>query len=57
MRCEGCKDYTGCPLHVSGSVAINECPCADCMVKVICEQPCDALDKHYFDVYKTVNRK
>lgn len=57
MRCEGCNDYKGCPFHMLGSVAINTCPCADCVVKVMCDTACEKLDKHYQETYNQINKK
>ena len=50
MSCEGC--YAGkifCIFHVQGSVAINSCPCGDCIVKMICSEPCEEYVTHAED--------
>jgi hypothetical protein len=47
MKCEGCKDHGSCTTQCKGSVAINECPCQECLIKGVCNKPCEALAKHY----------
>ena len=54
--CAGCTDANGCALTAAGSVAINECPCRDCLIKGICQKACEDLERHQFVVY-TSNRK
>jgi len=47
MTCEGCVENGRCQLQGWGSVAMNECPCKICIVKVICTRPCKLLNDHY----------
>jgi len=46
MKCKGCKEMVmGCYLQTMGLVAISDCPCKDCLVKMICEIPCEEFNK------------
>jgi hypothetical protein len=45
--CRGCKDVEACTIALKGSVAINECPCGKCLVKGVCERPCEAMNEYY----------
>ena len=54
--CDGCMDADGCALTAAGSVAMEECPCRNCLVKVTCQKACDDLAQHQYIVY-TSNRK
>ena len=47
LKCQGCEAHGMCSLQTKGSVAINECPCQDCLIKGICKEPCEAMNKHY----------
>lgn len=57
MKCDGCKDFEACSFIVMGSVAINECPCGNCLIKGICHNPCDDLMQHYENVCVAHNIK
>lgn len=46
MSCEGCTESGSCTTQCKGSVAINECPCQECLVKSMCTEPCEAFAKH-----------
>jgi len=50
MKCTGCKDHGICTMQTKGSVAMDECPCKDCLVKGICESTCDKLNEHYASI-------
>lgn len=48
MGCEGCiegKDVQ-CQFQMYGSVAMDECPCAVCILKMVCETPCEEYGKY-----------
>lgn len=57
MKCEGCKDFEACTFLTVGSVAINECPCSICLLKMLCEEPCDKLTDHYNNTYNALNKE
>jgi hypothetical protein len=49
--CKGCLIYEGLKddvCFISQFVRHEECPCVHCLVKVVCDEPCD---KFYF-IYK-----
>lgn len=52
-ECKGCQDYGSCLFANQGDVAIHDCPCRDCLVKVTCEEPCEKLEKHYYIIWGT----
>ena len=56
MTCKGCADESACTIQLKGSVAINECPCRDCLIKGICQKVCEDLQKHYEEI-NTAYRK
>jgi len=48
--CDGCLDYqNNCP--VKRNNRIGNCPCTECIVKMICDNPCD-LFKDYHDRFE-----
>jgi hypothetical protein len=47
FKCHGCSDNNSCSLQVMGFIAMDECPCRDCIVKMICNTPCKDLHEHY----------
>jgi len=57
IDCDGCADNVQCTLFQWGSVAINECPCRECLVKAICKQPCYILNNHYQECMDAQNKK
>ena len=58
MRCEGCREFTTiCSFISMGSVAINECPCTKCLIKIMCETPCDKFKEHYHNTFKRINEE
>lgn len=56
MECNGCKDFGSCALIVNGSVAINNCPCRECILKMMCQEPCKKLSDHYYEVHGILKR-
>jgi hypothetical protein len=50
-ECFGCSDNETCELHYEGSIAINECPCRYCLIKMVCQDPCEAILDHYRKVF------
>lgn len=52
-KCVGCKRYNDgksyCEIFCSINRAVLECPCKNCVVKVMCSSPCD-------DYIKLVNQ-
>jgi len=54
--CYGCVDIESCALTVFGSVAIDECPCRNCLIKGICKNPCKDFRQYQFTVF-TPHRK
>lgn len=58
MKCEGCADNGQCPLQGFGSVAMDECPCRTCIVKMMCKTTvCKELANHYNSTCMAHNRK
>lgn len=55
--CKGCKDAVACTISLKGSVAINECPCGTCLVKGVCESPCEAMNEHYESINMIYTKK
>ena len=46
MKCYGCKEMQlGCYLQTLGSVAMSDCPCKECIGKMMCENPCEDFNK------------
>ena len=54
MKCQGCKDQ-GCIFQLTGTIAIDECPCQECLIKMICETTCENLKKHYERTFGIIN--
>ena len=64
MGCEGCIEgkEVQCQFQMYGSVAMAECPCGNCIIKMICEYPCEEyttysckiFHPHPYRVYKEV---
>ena len=57
-RCKGCKMNEGginaiCPVVTMITIygLTNDCPCADCLVKVMCLDTCDKRVKYYGNLY------
>jgi len=57
MDCKGCADEVQCTLSQWGSVAMDECPCKDCIVKIICNVACYKLNDHYQECMDAHNKK
>lgn len=45
-RCKGCRVNPTCLLTVKPLVYIEKCPCMDCIVKMMCVEPCEDFKKH-----------
>jgi hypothetical protein len=50
-NCEGCLCNGGCSLQQFGSVAIGGCPCVDCVIKVMCNEPCNMYRNYTAKTY------
>jgi len=50
MECVGCIDHP-CEIQGMGSIAINECPCKECIIKMMCGAPCDPFKKHMRSIF------
>jgi hypothetical protein len=53
--CKGCiisRDDNGLCLWFNED--IGQCPCSICLVKIICINLCDSLDKHISKVRKSI---
>ncbi len=54
-ECSGCRSITirgGCKYKT-----IEDCPCENCLVKVVCTLPCPDLYVHNRKVWETLNKK
>ena len=51
IYCKGCHDFPECIFLIEGQVAMSECPCRICIVKMICEVPCEDMHNHYNYIY------
>jgi hypothetical protein len=51
MECEGCRDFPTCIFLISGSFAINCCPCNKCIIKTMCNYSCEDMKNHYEYVF------
>lgn len=56
MICDGCIENEQCQIQMWGSVATHECPCKECLVKMICSDPCNLLNDHYASIHN-INKK
>ncbi len=46
--CKGCISYAGeCTCGIEYQIASQICPCASCMVKMICDATCGEWMKYY----------
>jgi hypothetical protein len=48
--CRGCACNGDCIIQYHGSVAIRDCPCRVCIVKLMCDSGCD-IYHNYFSVF------
>lgn len=53
------KDCEGCQTRINSDECIwfhesLECPCASCLIKVMCSFKCEVLDKHTVKIYKVM---
>ena len=48
-NCRGCKSLmrnkTECLFTMVGIESIPDCPCQTCLIRTVCEDPCDDLSK------------
>jgi len=49
--CEGCYCNGGCSLQQFGSVAMEQCPCGECIIKIMCSDPCDKYHEYIATTY------
>lgn len=47
--CHGCRSEKGCKSSISSYVGLSEfnvlCPCSKCLIKSMCDVPCDKFRK------------
>lgn len=46
--CKGCFTYSNCDLQCSIKPITNgiRCPCSTCIIKMMCNEPCDKLHQY-----------
>jgi len=63
-ECNGCKSYKGykgkcflVPYYFNEQGNKLECPCSTCLVKGICEKPCDEFNLYIDNTYNKRNER
>lgn len=56
------KSCRGCVTRINSGTCIwyhesLECPCATCLIKMMCIDKCELLDKHITKIYKAMGIK
>ena len=62
--CKGCKIFTRCPSNIDEIYSCLDmikdyinCPCSKCILKVICETPCNEFIEFKSHNFKNKNKK
>lgn len=55
--CHGCSVNGACTLQHFGSVAMNQCPCINCVLKIICKDSCEKFTSHCANVFNPLTQE
>lgn len=49
MKCNECDDKGSggiCSINITGEVDMSGCPCKKCLIKMMCDDPCEIYVTH-----------